>query len=132
MDPKGRISLPVRFRESLEGGLTITLGLGGCLAAFPQDEWVREADRVDRLTREAAGDPRYARVLFNNAEQVGLDSQGRLVVPARLRAKAGLHRDVTVSGTGRHLEIWDSETFRRRAQADEAAFAAGTLKPQAS
>jgi MraZ protein len=130
MDPKGRISLPGKFREALEEGLTVTLGRGGCLAAFPHQEWAEEARRVEELTAEARGNPEYRRVLFGNAEQVELDKQGRLVVPVRLRQKTRLERDVTVVGVGGHLEIWDAEAYRRRQEIAEARFSAGELLPQ--
>jgi MraZ protein len=128
MDPKGRISLPARHRETLAEGLVITLGLGGCLAAYPAEEWERKSREVRDQTARATGNPAYATVLFSNAERVDLDKQGRLVVPTRLRGKAGLAKDVAVLGVGDHLQIWDAATYRRQAEVWEAQFVAGQLK----
>ena len=46
LDPKGRLSLPTRFREALADGAWLTIGQDGCLFAFPRVEWERRADEV--------------------------------------------------------------------------------------
>ena len=38
LDPKGRISLPGRFREAFADGAVLTLGQDGCLFCFPRAE----------------------------------------------------------------------------------------------
>jgi MraZ protein len=128
LDPKGRISLPGKYRGALGDGAVITLGVGGCLAVYPMDEWGRKGTEVRDQTARAQGNPAYATVLFSNAEQVELDKQGRVVVPTRLRSKAGLTKDVAVLGVGDHLQIWDAQTYRRQAEVWEAQFVAGGLK----
>jgi MraZ protein len=46
---------------------------------------------------------------FFNAysSDVELDSAGRVMMPAKLIAKVGLGKDVTVVGAGNRLEVWD-------------------------
>ncbi|MEK7549179.1 MAG: cell division/cell wall cluster transcriptional repressor MraZ, partial [Patescibacteria group bacterium] len=39
LDSKGRIALPVKFRQKLSGGAIITRGLDRCLFLFPNKEW---------------------------------------------------------------------------------------------
>ncbi len=39
LDPKGRISLPARFRDAFADGAVLTLGQDGCLFCFPRAEW---------------------------------------------------------------------------------------------
>jgi MraZ protein len=130
MDPKGRISLPAKFREAFKAGVHLTLGQEGCLYAFPSDEWDRERGRVEE---RALADPRsraYTRVFFGNAERVDLDGQGRLVVPRRLREKVRLGRDVAVVGVADRLEIWAEEEWERYAEAQEGSYQSGALQPQ--
>jgi len=41
-----------------------------------------------------------------------LDGQGRMVIPAKLRAYAELGTEVTVAGVRDHFEIWDRATWQ--------------------
>jgi MraZ protein len=130
MDPKGRISLPVDYREELRTGVYITLGMDGCLWAFPDEEWERQRTDVESWPLSAPGNRGYARVFFGNAERVDLDSQGRLVVPRRLRDKARLEKDVVVMGVGSRLEIWPREALAREQEDVESHYRTGDLLPE--
>ena len=130
MDPKGRISLPVDYREELRTGAYITLGMDGCLWAFPDQEWGRQREQVESWTLSAPGNRGYARVFFGNAERVDLDSQGRLVVPRRLREKARLEKEVVVIGVGSRLEIWPREVLARQQEDVESRYRTGDLTPE--
>jgi MraZ protein len=132
MDPKGRISLPAKFREAFKAGVHLTLGQEGCLYAFPREEWDRELGRVEERALADRGSRAYTRVFFGNAEHVDLDAQGRLVVPRRLRDKVRLGRDVAVIGVADRLEIWAEEEWNRYAEAEESSYQAGSLQPQRS
>jgi MraZ protein len=127
MDPKGRISLPAKFREAFRAGVHLTLGQEGCLYAFPPEEWAKEKGRVEERGLANQANRGYTRVFFGNAEAVELDTQGRLVVPRRLREKAGLNRDVAVIGVSDRLEIWSSADWDRYAADQEASYRSGGL-----
>jgi MraZ protein len=130
MDPKGRISLPAKFREAFKAGVHLTLGQEGCLYAFPREEWEGEKARIEE---GALADPQtrgYNRVFFGNAEHVDLDGQGRLVVPRRLREKVRLGRDVAVVGVSDRLEIWPEEEWSRYARSEESSYQSGAVAPQ--
>ena len=130
MDPKGRISLPGKFRDELRSGVYVTLGSDGCLWAFPPEEWERERGRVQSWTISTPGNRAYARVFFGNAEHVDLDAQGRLVVPRRLREKARLDKDVVVVGVSDRLEIWARDEWTRQQEDVEGRYRAGALVPE--
>ncbi|MGZ8610907.1 MAG: division/cell wall cluster transcriptional repressor MraZ, partial [Actinomycetota bacterium] len=87
LDPKGRITLPARFREAFADGAVLTLGQDGCLFCFPRAEWEDRAAEVRGLPLSDAESRAYARLFFGKAESVDLDSQGRLLVPQRLRTE---------------------------------------------
>lgn len=127
MDAKGRISLPAKFRESLAEGVFLTLGQDGCLFAFPQEEWDKRRSEVQSLGISDAKNRAYARMFFGNAERVDLDAQGRLVLPLKLRATAGLGRDVTVVGVSDRLEIWSQEAWEQYLRTHESSYSEGAL-----
>lgn len=129
LDPKGRISLPARFREALADGAYLTLGQDGCLFCFPRAEWEARAGEVRALPLSDAGARAYSRVFFGQAEAVELDSQGRLLVPQRLRNEVGIGKEAVVVGVSDRMEIWDRETHERYLAGYGGAYQAGTLAP---
>ena len=130
LDPKGRISLPARFREAFADGAYLTLGQDGCLFCFPRAEWDDRSVEI-RAAPLSDGEGRaYARMFFGNAEPVELDAQGRLVVPVRLRQQVGIRKEVVVVGVQDRMEIWDREAHERYLDAFGGAYQAGTLYPR--
>ena len=130
LDPKGRISLPNRFREILADGVHLTLGQDGCLFGFTRHEWDR---RLGEIEARPISDPdarAYGRVFTAFAETVELDGQGRLVIPARLRQKARLEKEVVVNGAGHRLEIWNPEAWDRYLAEFEPQYVSGSLVPE--
>jgi MraZ protein len=129
LDPKGRISLPARFREAFADGAVLTLGQDGCLFCFPRAEWETRAAEVRTLPLSDAQSRAYARLFFGKAEAVDLDAQGRLVIPARLRAEAQIRKEAVVVGVFDRMEIWDRTTHERYEAGHGGAYQSGTLSP---
>ncbi|MCI0633761.1 MAG: division/cell wall cluster transcriptional repressor MraZ [Actinobacteria bacterium] len=130
LDPKGRISLPARFRDVFAEGAVLTLGQDGCLFCFPRAEWTTRAAEVRGLPLSDPESRAYARMFFGKAEPVELDGQGRLLVPQRLRTEAGITKDAVVLGVFDRMEIWDREAHERFESAHAGAYQAGTLAPE--
>ncbi|MDQ3991004.1 MAG: division/cell wall cluster transcriptional repressor MraZ [Actinomycetota bacterium] len=130
MDAKGRISLPQRFREAFAEGAYLTLGQDGCVYAFAQERWDRESERLNELALSESKTRAYQRMFFGNAERVELDSQGRMVLPRKLRDSVGLGREVIVLGVSDRLEIWSKEAWERYEAGHAMAYSNGTLRPE--
>ena len=130
MDPKGRISLPTKFRDAFPDGVYLTLGQDGCLFAFPHEEWERRQNEAKGFPISGDRSRVYTRMFFSNAEIVDLDGQGRLVVPRSLRESARLEREVTVVGVSERLEIWAREEWERYRDTYRAAYLSGSLVPE--
>ena len=130
LDPKGRLSLPTRFREAFADGAWVTIGQDGCLFAFPRVEWERRADEVSASPLSDATGRAYARLFFGSSDELKLDSQGRLTIPGRLRDAVGIAKDVVVLGVRDRVEIWDRATFERYEATFAGAYRAGTLGAQ--
>lgn len=123
LDEKGRLILPAKFRDELSAGLVLTKGQERCLYAFPMREFERiyAALRQAPVTSKQARD--YQRVLLSGAVDEIPDKQGRITIPPALRAYAGLDRDLTVTGSGARVEIWDSGAWDAYLSDAEPAFA---------
>ena len=123
LDDKGRLILPAKFREELSDGLVLTRGQEHCLYAFPMREFermyaqLREAPLAQKQARD------YVRVMLSGADSQIPDKQGRITLPAPLRAYAGLKKDLAVIGAGARVEIWDAESWSTYLVAQEQVFA---------
>jgi MraZ protein len=123
LDDKGRLFLPAKFRDLLAGGVVITKGQEHCLFVFPREEFARitAAMRAAPLSNKEARD--YIRVFLSGASDEVPDRQGRITVPAPLRAYARLSKDCVVIGMGSRVEIWDAASWADYLAANEGTFA---------
>src|SRR5258708_26453309 len=97
IDAKGRMAVPARFRAQMDRGAGINKGMGTCLSVYTMQRWEeKSAELVAGKTTEELRD--FERRIYPSASEVELDGQGRLVIPAKLRADAGVDSNVTVAG----------------------------------
>lgn len=116
LDDKGRLIVPARFRERLGGGFVITIAQPDpCLALYPSVTWGGLCGKLEAVPVKDDRFRRLVRHLFANTEEVTCDSQGRLVIPAGLRAYAGIERDVVSIGTLTRVEVWAKERLAKHA-----------------
>ena len=115
-DAKGRVSLPAKFRKILSEDLVVACALtGDYLQVFDgQDSfnaWVdgiftdkfggyNSTNREQLLLRSA---------LKGQAFDVQADSAGRILLPAELREKAGIDKEVVIVGNTGYFEVWSAE-----------------------
>lgn len=118
IDTKGRLFLPARLREELGSVFYMTRGLDNCLFLYSADSWRAIEERVSALSLAKAR--KLQRALFAGAARCELDSQGRFVVPAKLRQWAFLEKDVTILGVAERAEIWASERWQEQEEALDA------------
>ncbi|MPZ86800.1 MAG: division/cell wall cluster transcriptional repressor MraZ [Nitriliruptorales bacterium] len=111
LDPKGRVILPSAFRDELEEGLVMTVGLDHCLTIHPLADWQRVLENLRALRTTDRRERMFARMLTASAHPETLDRQGRVTIPARLREYARLRKEITVVGADSRLELWDNEAW---------------------
>lgn len=111
IDPKGRLAMPVKLRESLGDHFIITKGLDGCLFVYDMEQWHLLEQKLSALpmSRKTARD--FTRFLFGGACEGECDKQGRVMLPANLRKHAGLEKDAVIVGVGNRAEIWDAQKW---------------------
>lgn len=123
LDPKGRVILPSAFRQELENGLVMTVGLDHCLTVHPTSDWERVIESLRSLSTTDRRERMFARVMTASAQSEELDRQGRITIPARLREYASLTKDIAVVGADSRIELWDAgrwDSYRNEAMADFA------------
>ncbi|MFA5127927.1 MAG: division/cell wall cluster transcriptional repressor MraZ [Patescibacteria group bacterium] len=107
LDEKGRLAIPVKFRNELVKGAVVTRGLDNCLFLYTKKEWEKLAEKLAALPISQANSRAFARLMLAGAMDVEMDKQGRAVLPEYLRQFAGLKKSVIVAGLYNRLEIWD-------------------------
>ncbi len=126
LDLKGRLAVPVKFRQKLSGGAIVTRGLDKCLFVFSNKEWEVLAQKLIALPLAQANSRAFVRLMLAGAMDVELDKQGRILIPDYLRDYAGLKKETIVAGLYNRFEIWNSESWKEyknktESQSDEIA-----------
>lgn len=111
IDEKGRLAIPVKFRNKLAGGAVVTKGLDNCLSLYTEEAWEKQAEKLMNLPQTQAKSRAYARFVLAGAFGVEIDKQGRIVLPSNLREYAGVKGQAIVTGLGDHVEIWDQKAW---------------------
>lgn len=111
LDSKGRMNFPAKMREEMGPVFVITRWTDSCLAAFSMKEWEKLSEKLSGIKLAEGRD--IVRYIFSNACEVEPDKQGRILIPQKLREKAGLVKDVTVIGVMNRAEIWDTENWNK-------------------
>lgn len=130
LDPKGRLSLPARFRAAFDDGAWVTVGQDRCLYFFPRVEWEHRSEEVASPPLSDAAGRAYSRLFFGSTEEVHLDGQGRVTIPQRLRDAVGIEKEIVVLGVRDRMEIWDRGTFEHYEQTHADAYRDGSLDPR--
>jgi MraZ protein len=114
IDGKGRISIPVPFREIMGSqcdDVLVVTTLDRCLAAYPSRVWARIEEKTDNLSLVQPDVQAFLRIFYSGASDCRIDRQGRILVPPSLRSEARLDKDVVVNGVKNRIELWDKETW---------------------
>jgi MraZ protein len=118
VDPKGRVTLPARYREYFEKGVVLVRfpGKEPCVSVFHPESWeefdTKNIEPLDVFESEEA-DWR-ARDIYMNQDYLEPDRQGRVLIPTQRREELGLSGKVKIIGNRTHLEIWNPDTLAAR------------------
>ena len=113
MDAKGRLPIPVRFREQLQAEhlnrLVVTAHHeDACLLIYTEPQWQILAPQIQALPNvKSSAVRRLQRLVIGNASTQELDANGRISISSTLRELAALGKDLVVAGVGHRFEIWN-------------------------
>lgn len=117
VDPKGRISIPVKFRKALHSDgadtFVLTSAFDPCLLLYPPEEWRKVEVWLDSLPIEQRAWRNLVRRFAAYAHDVTFDKQGRITIPQVLKEHAMLGKEVLVIGVLNRLELWDPSLFAK-------------------
>jgi len=117
VDKKGRTSVPSQFRATLENG-----GFSGIALHYvkgrPYIDGSDEAflkvfhNRIaNQFNQDMPKKRKVVRRLLGGSAILSFDSEGRVMLPAQMRAAAGITNQVTFVGVGDSFELWAPEAL---------------------
>ena len=112
VDLKGRIIVPAPFREIISSNYSSKLFVTNapfdrCLYIYPLEEWNRLHEQVRTKPRSDEAIRFFLRRVIASAVEVGLDKQGRILIPVALREDASINTNVVLAGQIERIELWD-------------------------
>lgn len=116
VDPKGRVSIPSKFREILVTNYDerlILTNFDGCLWGYPVSEWQAIEEKVAALPQFKPEVKALQRVFISAATECSIDKQGRILIPPTLRDYAGITKDLVFAGMTKRIEVWSAERWQK-------------------
>jgi len=137
LDNKGRLAIPARYRDVLladcGGKLVLTADPDHCLLLYPLPQWEPIQATLMKLSSFKGPTRKLQRLLVGHAEEVELDSAGRVLVPPALRTYAGLDKHVALVGQNNRFELWDQAEWDAQWEVKDGAlplFGNGQMPPE--
>ena len=112
LDAKNRLIIPAKFRNQLGDNFVIIQWTDNSLHAFTMAGWQAFSDKLNSLPTSDARANKMRRVIFGSALEAEFDKQGRISLPAKMVAFAGIDKEVAVVGTGEDsFELWAADKW---------------------
>ena len=120
IDEKGRIKVPNGFRTLVEAQygaeLFVTSVTGEYVRIYPMPVWLDKEEKLGKMPSSHPSRTRFLDRINFYGQVVELDTQGRVLIPARLRETATMSGDVDVLGVYDYLDVWNHDRFMAKLQ----------------
>lgn len=114
LDAKDRLTVPRKFRDDLAEGYVLAKGPDACLWLYATKDFDALQDKYIAPHSPFGAESRNLRRMLNSSADDGeLDSAGRIRIPPKLKAAAGLEGACAVVGAGNYAEIWPVATWEK-------------------
>jgi MraZ protein len=114
LDPKGRITVPSRFRKTIQDGgadAVMITSMDKCLWSYPLNEWSKIEEKIKALGEKSTEMRRFRRTFIGDAFECACDKQGRVLIPPAQRTYAALEKEIVLVGVLDHFEIWSKDNW---------------------
>ncbi len=122
IDDKGRLKVPTAFRSLLETKygreLFLTSLTGEYVRVYPMPVWLETEQKLGAMPSTHPSRLRFLDRVNYFGQTAELDTQGRVIIPVRLRDAATMTGDVDVLGQVNYLDVWNHDRFLTKMQRD--------------
>jgi MraZ protein len=122
IDDKGRLKVPNAFRRLVEQKhgreLFLTSVTGEYVRIYPMPVWLEIEEKLAAMPSTHPSRQRFLDRINYFGSDGELDTQGRVIIPSRLRETATMNGDVDVLGQVNYLEVWNHDRLMAKMQRD--------------
>ena len=122
VDSKGRLKIPAAFKMVLEENYSsefyVTSLNGDYVRIYPFSVWREIEERLASLPSFDKAKKKFLNRTNYFGQAVKMDTQGRILIPSRLRQTASMRGEVAVLGGLTYLDVWNQERFREEIEKD--------------
>ncbi|MCM3878746.1 MAG: hypothetical protein ND807_01435 [Vicinamibacterales bacterium] len=122
IDDRGRLKIPNGFRSFIEDehgrAIYVTSVLGDSVRIYPMPVWAAIEQKLSTIPSTHPSRLKFLDRVNFYGQVTEIDSQGRVVIPSRLRESATMVGEVDVFGQMNYLEVWNHERFVAKLQRD--------------
>ncbi len=116
IDEKQRISIPKEMRSAfvMEGGESVVYaspGLNDSIWLWSEEDFERWANMLEQSVLQEEAETELIRKLFSNTTRLEIDKAGRIRLPEKLLAYAGIEGQAMLLGAKNHLEVVDASNW---------------------
>jgi len=119
LDGKGRLTIPTKYRNTIsdQSGHNMVVTIDSeekCLLLYPATIFSNIERKINDLPSFTKNHRRIQRLIIGHAEDLELDSSGRILLPKPLRLVAEMSKKITLIGQGEKFEIWSDDIWNNR------------------
>ena len=129
VDDKFRLKVPAEYKRTIDEKygpqqFYITSRTGKAAQIYPLTEWRKLEDEMMELDEFDESRIKFFKATSYFGQMVEMDSQGRLLLPQKIRERAKLNEELLVSGQMTFLEVENHDSI----DADEIVMTADEMK----
>ena len=117
VDAKGRVLFPSALKKQLSPDamerFVCNRGFEKQLNLYPSNVWNEITADMGKLNLFDKDARDFYRMFHNGATEMIVDGQGRILLPQRLVAYAGIKKEVVFYGFANRIEIWSLTEFNK-------------------
>ena len=119
LDGKGRLTIPTKYRNTIsdQSGNNMVVTIDSeekCLLLYPATIFSNIEKEINNLPSFTKNHRRIQRLIIGHAEDLELDSSGRILLPKPLRLVAEMSKKITLIGQGQKFEIWSDDIWNNK------------------
>jgi MraZ protein len=127
LDAKGRLLVPAALRKQFspeaEGKLYVKRGIERCLEIYQKHDWESLSSKVSGLNQFVKKNRVFARKFISGAQEMELDSVGRILFPKSLLGYAEVEKELVLFAYGNKIEVWSKDAYEAALEMGDDEFA---------
>lgn len=126
IDDKGRLTVPSSFRKALGEDVVLRVNRQErCVEILPPPTWNLFLEKLQALPQMDPDVARFKSLEAASAVYTSIDKQGRVLMPADMKAFSGVTAQAVVTGAIDRVKVWSPEKWASlQALAEEEDLAA--------